>query len=92
VPFFVLLNKPFKRRPTWLAIAGGWLVAMHYVDVYWLVMPVLHRTVAIHWLDIAAPCAVLGLATAAAAARRRTRIAIASDHPRLAAAITYEGT
>jgi len=82
----------FKRRPTWLAIAGAWLVVLHYVDVYWLVMPVLHPAPALHWLDLAAPCAVLGLATAAAAARRRTRIAIASDHPRLAAAITYEGT
>ncbi|TMQ12575.1 MAG: hypothetical protein E6J91_20655 [Deltaproteobacteria bacterium] len=92
VPFFVLLNRPFKRRPTSLAIAGGWLIAMHYVDVYWLVMPVLHRSVAIHWLDVAAPCAVLGLATAAAAARARTRIAIADDHPRFATAVAYEGT
>jgi len=92
IPFFVLLSKPLKRRPTWLALAGAWLVVLHYVDVYWLVMPVLHPAPALHWLDLAAPCAVLGLATAAAAARRRTRIAIASDHPRLAAAITYEGT
>jgi hypothetical protein len=92
VPFFVLLSRPFKRRPTWLAIAGGWLVAMHYVDVYWLVMPVLHPTVELHWLDVAAPCAVLGLATAAAAARTRARVAIATDHPRLAAAVAYEGT
>jgi hypothetical protein len=90
IPFFALLNKPLKRRPTLLAIAGGWLVAMHYVDVYWLVMPVLHGTLAIHWLDIAAPCAVLGLATAAAAARART--AIADDHPRFATALHYEGT
>ena len=90
MPFFALLSKPLKRRPTLLAIAGGWLVAMHYVDVYWLVMPVLHGSLAIHWLDLAAPCAVLGLATAAAAARSRG--AIADDHPRFATAITYEGT
>jgi hypothetical protein len=92
VPFFVLLSKPLKRRPNLLAIAGGWLVAMHYVDVYWLVMPVLHRTLAIHWLDVAAPCAVLGLATALTAARPRARQAIATDDPRFAAAIAYEGT
>lgn len=92
VPFFALLNKPLKRRPTLLAIAGGWLVIMHYIDVYWLVMPVLHGSVAIHWLDFAAPCAVLGLAIAAAAARAGARSAIADDHPRFAAAVTYEGT
>jgi hypothetical protein len=92
LPLFALLNKPLKRRPTLLAIAGAWLVAMHYVDVYWLVMPVLHGTLAIHWLDLAAPCAVLGLAPAAAAARARRRPAVADDHPRFAAAVTYEGT
>jgi hypothetical protein len=91
-PFFALLNKPLKRRPPLLAIAGGWLLVMHYIDVYWLVMPVLHSTVSLHWLDISAPCAVLGLATAGAAARRRTRVAIADDHPRFALAVRYEGT
>jgi hypothetical protein len=91
VPFFALLSKPLKRRPTLLAIAGAWLVAMHYVDVYWLVMPVLHRQPALHWLDVAAPCAVLGLATAASVARRRARRSIPDD-PRVEAAIAYEGT
>ena len=92
IPFFVLLNKALKRRPRLLALAGLWLVVMHYVDIYWLVMPVLHRTLAIHWLDFAAPCAVLGLATAATAMRPRNRQAFASDDPRLPAALAYEGT
>jgi hypothetical protein len=91
-PFFALLSRPLKRRPTALAAIGGWLVAMHYVDVAWLVMPVLHRAPVLHWLDVAAPCAVLGLTTAVTCARRRTRSAIATDDPRLAAAIAYEGT
>jgi len=91
-PFFVLLSKPLKRRSMPLAIAGAWLVAMHYVDIYWLVMPVLHGALAIHWLDVAAPCAVLGLGAAATVARARTRQAIAAEDPRLAAAVAYEGT
>ncbi|HET7503346.1 MAG TPA: hypothetical protein VFK02_20135 [Kofleriaceae bacterium] len=91
-PFFVLLSRPLKRRPGLLAIAGGWLVAMHYVDVYWLVMPVLHPELSIHWLDVAAPCAVLGLSTAVACVRAPARAVIAREDPRLAAAIAYEGT
>jgi hypothetical protein len=92
IPFFALLNRPLKRRPHLLAIAGAWLVAMHYVDIYWIVMPVLHQQPALHWLDLAAPCAVLGLTVAATAARRRNRRTIADDDPRFAAAIAYEGT
>jgi hypothetical protein len=92
IPFFVLLSKPLKRRPSLLALAGLWLVVMHYIDIYWLVMPVLHKTLAIHWLDLAAPCAVLGLATAATAARPRNRQVLAGDDPRLSAALAYEGT
>jgi hypothetical protein len=91
-PFFALLSRSLKRRPTRLAIAGGWLVAMHYVDVTWLVMPVLHGAPALHWLDLAAPCAVLGFTTAVTCARRRARSAVATDDPRLAAAVAYEGT
>lgn len=92
LPFFALLSRPLKRRPTLLALAGGWLVVMHYIDMTWLVMPVLHATIAIHWLDLAAPCAVLGLATAVAAARPRARSALVTDDPRLPAAVEYEGT
>lgn len=91
VPFFALLSRSLRRRPMLLAAAGGWIVAMHYADVTWLVMPVLHRVPMLHWLDLAAPCAVLGLTTAVAAARRRARRAIATEDPRLAA-VTYEAT
>jgi hypothetical protein len=89
LPFFALLPRAVKRRPAWLAVLGAWLVVMHYVDLYWMVMPALHATLALHWLDAAAPCAVLGLATCAAAARPRTRRMLAADHPQLAAALAY---
>jgi hypothetical protein len=92
LPFFALLSRPLKRRPTLLALAGGWLVVMHYLDMMWMVMPVLHAAARVHWLDLAAPCAVLGLATAATAARPRARAALVTDDPRLPAAVEYEGT
>ncbi|MEO8548489.1 MAG: hypothetical protein ABI678_00875 [Kofleriaceae bacterium] len=90
LPFFALLSRPLKRHSMPLAIAGGWLIAMHYVDVYWLVMPVLHPDVTLHWLDLAAPCAVIGLALAVAASRTQSRSPLPDEDPRLAAAITYE--
>jgi hypothetical protein len=90
IPFFALLSKPLKRRPALLALAGAWLLALHYVDVYWLVMPVLHPTLALHWLDLAAPCAVVGLATAFATARARHPMP--DGDPQFASALRYEGT
>ncbi len=63
-PFFVTLSKPFKRKPTPLALVGWWILLMHYVDIYWIVMPILHHAFQFHWLDVAAPLAVVGFATA----------------------------
>ncbi|MEO6776514.1 MAG: hypothetical protein ABI467_26450 [Kofleriaceae bacterium] len=90
LPFFTLLSRSLKRRATPLALVAGWLLVMHYIDVYWLVMPVLHANVALHWLDLAAPCGVLGLTVAIAAARTRARPPLPVEDPRLAVAIQYK--
>jgi hypothetical protein len=43
VPFFLLLSRPLKRDPRRLAWMGSWLLVVHWVDLYWLIMPVLHE-------------------------------------------------
>jgi hypothetical protein len=89
LPFFALLGRAPSRSSRFVAGVGIWLVALHYVDVYWLVMPVLHTAPALHWLDLAAPCAVLGLATLTAIVRAPAPFA--ADDPRVIAANTYVG-
>jgi hypothetical protein len=42
IPFFYLMGRAVKRRASTLAIGGAWLLAMHFVDLYWQVMPTLH--------------------------------------------------
>ena len=42
VPFFFLMPRAIKRNPATLVAAALWLLAMHYVDVYWLVIPSIH--------------------------------------------------
>ncbi|HEX7051827.1 MAG TPA: hypothetical protein VF188_16595 [Longimicrobiales bacterium] len=55
IPFFALLSRPLKRRPAALAAISAWLLAMHYVDAYWLVLPALHPSaLRPHWIDAAA--------------------------------------
>jgi len=39
LPFFVLLSRDVKRRVPTLAAGAVWMLAMHYLDLYWLVMP-----------------------------------------------------
>lgn len=41
VPFVMLMSRHAKRSMTTLGAAAGLLLAMHYVDLYWLVMPTL---------------------------------------------------
>jgi hypothetical protein len=39
VPFFLLLSRPIKREPRALAWLAVWLLAVHFVDVHWLILP-----------------------------------------------------
>jgi len=39
IPFLVLVSRAVKRRPRLLAIAGGYMVVMTWLDLYWLVVP-----------------------------------------------------
>src|SRR3954469_5823026 len=38
-PFLFLIGRTVKRRRSTLAVGGAWLLAMHFVDLYWQVMP-----------------------------------------------------
>ncbi len=55
VPFFTLMPRSSKRNLKLLGFFSGWMLFMHYCDLYWQIMPVLHKSgVAFHWLDLAA--------------------------------------
>lgn len=44
VPFLLLLPSFGKRRPGFLCGVAWWILAMHLLDVYLMVLPELHRT------------------------------------------------
>lgn len=57
LPFLVLMPAHAKRSPRALVIMSLLLLAMHYLDVYWMVMPVLHPrgpAWSAAWIDISA--------------------------------------
>jgi hypothetical protein len=91
VPFFFLMGRAVKRRGTTLAAGGAWLLAMHYVDLYWQVMPTLHPGgVRPSALDLAAFLAVGGSVVAAATWLMRRQALVPLRDPRLAESLAFE--
>jgi hypothetical protein len=84
VPFFALLPRAMKRNRAALAGFAGWMLLMHYTDLYWQVMPVFRpQGVHLHWL---APVTFVAVASAMAlvfwnAFRQRPLVAVGD--PRL---------
>jgi hypothetical protein len=91
LPFFLLLNRRLKRHPGFLAAIGAWVFAMHFVDVYWQVLPV-HDASGVHphWLDVGAVLFVGGLACAWIARRYSTAAPLPRHVPELAEGLDYE--
>ncbi len=91
VPFFVLLNRRLKRHPDVLAVAGGWVFVMQFVDVYWQVMPVHDQAGARpHWLDLGAVLFVGGLSCAWIVRRYGTAAPLPLHVPELPEGLDYE--
>ncbi len=91
LPFLLLLPRSVKLRPAWVAAVGAWIVFFHFLDVYWLVLPVVPGRGALpSWLDVAALTGLVGVCVAFAAWRLRGRPLIPVDDPLLDESIRYE--
>jgi hypothetical protein len=91
VPFFFLMGRAVKRRGATLAVGGAWLLIMHFVDLYWQVMPTLHPDgVRPSALDVAALVAVGGCFVAAAGWLMRRQALVPLRDPRLTESLAFE--
>ena len=91
VPFFYLMGRAVKRRGSTLAVGGVWLLTMHFLDLYWQVMPTLHpEGVRPSALDLAAFVAVGGCFVAAAGWLLRRQALVPLRDPRLAESLAFE--
>jgi hypothetical protein len=91
VPFFYLMGRAVKRKGSTLALGGAWLLGMHYVDLYWQVMPTLHpEGLRPSVLDVAALFAVGGCFVAAAGWLMRRQALVPLRDPRLAESLAFE--
>jgi hypothetical protein len=91
VPFFYLMGRDVKRKGSTLAVGGAWLLAMHFVDLYWQVMPTLHpEGLRPSLLDVAALVTVGGCFVAAVSWLMRRQALVPLRDPRLAESLAFE--
>ncbi|HEX3343453.1 MAG TPA: hypothetical protein VHS09_02720 [Polyangiaceae bacterium] len=91
VPFFALLNRRWKRDPRYLAAVSAWVLAMHFVDVSWLVLPV-HDAGGARpdWLDLAAILLVGGVSCVSVTRRYFAAPPLPVHAPDLVEGLDYE--
>jgi hypothetical protein len=91
IPFFYLMGRAVKRRNATLAIGGAWMLAMHFVDLYWQVMPTLHpHGIRLTVLDVAAFAAVGGCLVAGVGWLMRRQALVPLRDPKLAESLAFE--
>lgn len=95
VPFLLLLSRHAKRGPL-LLLGGVLLLAMHYCDIYWLVMPNNRPTLAddshFHpsWIDLGGLLACVGVVGAFIATKVKTTSIVPLRDPYVAEAMKAE--
>src|SRR5882672_6093838 len=93
IPFLYLMGRTVKRRASTLAVGGAWLLIMHFVDLYWQIMPTLHpQGVSPSVLDVAAFFAVGGCFVAAAGWLMRRQALVPLRDPRFAESVAFENS
>jgi hypothetical protein len=90
LPFFILLPRAIKFRGSALAWVGAGLVFGHYLDIYWLVMPMLEGRGPLPspW-DVFALLALAGTFSLAAAGWLSGKSLVAAGDPLLEDSIAY---
>jgi hypothetical protein len=100
IPFFGLLSRHIKRRRPTLAFWAIWQLVMIYLDMYWLVMPALHKNVAaipgnhstplpFSLMDLCCMVGILGVFVAGAAMRAKNLNLMPTNDPRLPKSLAF---
>jgi hypothetical protein len=91
VPFLLLVSRKIKRRPLLLAITGGYVAVMCWIDIFWLVVPEFSPGVArFGWLDILCFLGMNGVFSAVFVLRLARHSAVAERDPRLEESLAFE--
>lgn len=94
VPFLFLMSKHIKRRKSLLAAGSAWVLLMHALDLYWLIMPQeqfgASGSIPVHVFDVTCLAGFALLFVAATRAAMGRRSLVPERDPRLAEALAFE--
>jgi hypothetical protein len=89
LPFWVLLSRNAKRSPVLLGIGALLILALHVVDIYWLVLPNI-GPFAPDWLDLSCFFGIGGIYAASVLWSMEKHPLIPLGDPRLARSLAFE--
>jgi hypothetical protein len=90
VPFGAMLSRSLKRDPRKLGIVAFWILLVHLVDIFWLVMPTFSpEGVAFHWTLVTSFVGIGLLTIAFGVTRLRGQFAVPVKDPYLADSLRY---
>ena len=91
VPFLFLMPRAIKRNKTFLVLGASWMLLMHLLDTYWLIMPNLHtQGVQFSVLDITTLLGVGGIFFAGFFWLLRREAMVPVGDPRLGESLRFE--
>ncbi len=93
IPFLVLLFRAAKQNLVILGSMAGLLFVMHFIDLYWIVLPSLHKSgVQFSWLDLTTFIGIGGIQLGLFWKRLISRPLIPVNSPRLSESVKYSGS
>ncbi len=90
IPFWFLMSRHMKRHRMALGLGAGWMLLMHYADIYFYAMPVAHHHLHPSWMDATCMLGIGGLFVALFVRRFKSEAMVAHKDPQLTASFRYD--
>jgi hypothetical protein len=91
VPFLFLMARRAKRSRDMVFAISVWIIVMHFVDIYWLIVPSkYHDGPHLGWIDLFCFLGIGGLFVALFTAITKRKLLVPIQDPRLNESLTYE--
>lgn len=88
IPFILMLPAAAKSNMKLVGTLSAWIVVMHFIEIYWIVMPTLHHHgIHIHWMDVTTFLAIGGVVFGLFFNKFRKNNMVANHDPKLEASL-----